>query len=109
MSFTSVDFPEPETPVTTDKSPSGIATSIFLRLLPCAPRIEIDLPLKQQIAQADIQKKIKALRNFTQRASSDFPLAQRQAGENLVHRGSGGSERQRREIGNRIPGDLHGK
>ena len=35
----SVDFPEPETPVIRIKVPSGNVTSIFLRLLACAPRI----------------------------------------------------------------------
>ena len=44
MSFTSVDFPEPETPVTTVSSPRGIGTSMFFRLLACAPRIEMALP-----------------------------------------------------------------
>src|ERR1700733_2040212 len=41
----SVDFPEPETPVTTVMSPSGSVTSIFFRLWPCAPRIAMDFPL----------------------------------------------------------------
>ena len=39
MSFTSVDLPDPETPVTETKSPSGIATSISLRLFSLAPLI----------------------------------------------------------------------
>ena len=38
-SCTSVDLPEPETPVTATNSPSGIATSMFLRLCSLAPRI----------------------------------------------------------------------
>ena len=29
MSFTNVDLPEPDTPVTETKQPSGISTSIF--------------------------------------------------------------------------------
>jgi hypothetical protein len=37
--LTSVDFPEPLTPVTATKSPSGIVTSIFFRLFCVAPRI----------------------------------------------------------------------
>ena len=37
VSFTSVDLPEPETPVTQVKSPSGNSASTFLRLLPVAP------------------------------------------------------------------------
>ena len=39
MSFTSVDLPEPETPVTTVITPSGNVTSRFLRLFSFAPRI----------------------------------------------------------------------
>ena len=35
----SVDLPEPETPVTQVKSPTGTETSMFFRLLPVAPRI----------------------------------------------------------------------
>ena len=35
--MTSVDLPEPETPVTQVKSPSGIGTLTFFRLLPRAP------------------------------------------------------------------------
>ncbi|MBC6968948.1 MAG: hypothetical protein DYH07_08285 [Armatimonadetes bacterium ATM1] len=38
VSWTRVDLPEPETPVTQVKRPRGMATSIFLRLLPEAPR-----------------------------------------------------------------------
>ena len=37
MSFTRVDFPDPETPVTATNSPSGISTSISLRLFSFAP------------------------------------------------------------------------
>ncbi|CAB4659202.1 unannotated protein [freshwater metagenome] len=37
MSFTSVDFPEPLTPVTATKALSGIATSISFRLFSFAP------------------------------------------------------------------------
>src|ERR1700722_3760358 len=48
MSFTSVDFPEPETPVTTVSRPSGIETSTFFRLWPCAPRMAIALPLGER-------------------------------------------------------------
>ena len=36
---------EPETPVTATNLPSGISTSIFLRLFSLAPFITIDLPL----------------------------------------------------------------
>ena len=39
MSFTSVDLPEPETPVTETKRPSGIDTSMSLRLFSLAPLI----------------------------------------------------------------------
>ena len=39
MSLTSVDLPEPETPVTETKRPSGIDTSISLRLFSFAPLI----------------------------------------------------------------------
>src|SRR3954447_15672760 len=39
MSFTSVDLPEPLTPVTAMKTPSGNVTSMFLRLFCVAPRI----------------------------------------------------------------------
>jgi hypothetical protein len=35
----SVDLPEPETPVTQQKTPSGIFTSTFLRLCCVAPSI----------------------------------------------------------------------
>src|ERR1017187_5190328 len=37
MSLTSVDFPDPETPVTAMKQPSGNATSTFFRLCSVAP------------------------------------------------------------------------
>ena len=37
MSLTSVDLPEPDTPVTATKQPSGISTSMFLRLCSRAP------------------------------------------------------------------------
>jgi len=43
-SFTSVDFPEPDTPVIHVKTPSGIFTSIFFRLFCSAPKISIDFP-----------------------------------------------------------------
>ncbi len=39
MSFTSVDFPAPETPVTATSTPSGISTSTSRRLFSCAPWI----------------------------------------------------------------------
>ena len=39
MSLTSVDFPEPDTPVTETNKPRGIATSISLRLFSFAPLI----------------------------------------------------------------------
>ena len=39
MSFTSVDLPEPETPVTTVITPSGNVTSRFFRLFSRAPRM----------------------------------------------------------------------
>ena len=39
MSLTSVDFPEPDTPVTDTNSPKGIVTSISLRLFSLAPLI----------------------------------------------------------------------
>ena len=38
ISLTSVDLPEPETPVTQVKTPSGMRTSMFLRLCSRAPR-----------------------------------------------------------------------
>ena len=44
MSLTSVDLPEPLTPVTAVSMPSGIATSMFFRLFARAPRID-DLAL----------------------------------------------------------------
>ena len=37
MSFTSVDFPDPDTPVTAMNIPSGNATSTFFRLCSLAP------------------------------------------------------------------------
>ena len=37
MSLTSVDLPEPETPVTATKQPSGKLTSMSLRLFSRAP------------------------------------------------------------------------
>ena len=37
VSLTKVDFPEPETPVTTIKQPTGNLAVIFLRLLPLQP------------------------------------------------------------------------
>ena len=39
ISFTSVDFPEPLTPVTDTNTPSGISTSISFRLFSLAPLI----------------------------------------------------------------------
>ena len=39
MSLTSVDLPEPLTPVTAVNTPSGIVTSMFFRLFARAPRI----------------------------------------------------------------------
>ena len=41
MSLTSVDLPEPLTPVTAVSVPSGIATSMFFRLFARAPRMTI--------------------------------------------------------------------
>lgn len=38
VSWTSVDLPLPETPVTQVKRPRGMATSTFFRLFPDAPR-----------------------------------------------------------------------
>ena len=46
MSFTSVDLPLPETPVTTVSRPSGNSTSMFFRLCSCAsPLTPSILPL----------------------------------------------------------------
>ncbi len=45
MSFTSVDLPLPETPVTTMNRPSGNSTSMFLRLCSRAPCSTSFLPL----------------------------------------------------------------
>src|SRR5499425_1320991 len=45
MSLTSVDLPEPETPVTTVSRPSGMDTSTSFKLLADAPTIWMDLPL----------------------------------------------------------------
>ena len=42
MSLTSVDLPEPDTPVTATKQPSGNSTSMFLRLCSRAPRTTSD-------------------------------------------------------------------
>ena len=41
MSLTSVDLPEPLTPVTAVSTPSGILTSMFFRLFARAPRMTI--------------------------------------------------------------------
>src|ERR1041385_8822078 len=41
MSLTSVDFPEPLTPVTAVSTPSGMRTSMFLRLFARAPLMTI--------------------------------------------------------------------
>src|ERR1019366_7843157 len=53
-SWTSVDLPEPETPVTTTIMPSGIATSMFFRLCTRAPQKRItrrgDLEFAPQVA-----------------------------------------------------------
>ena len=43
-SFTKVDFPEPETPVTQLNTPRGIFTLIFFKLFSIAFIISIDLP-----------------------------------------------------------------
>ena len=45
MSFTRVDFPEPDTPVTTVSNPTGNGTSMFFRLLARAPRTVSNFPL----------------------------------------------------------------
>ncbi len=45
MSLTSVDFPEPDTPVTATKQPSGKATSTPRRLCSLAPLTTTSLPL----------------------------------------------------------------
>jgi len=37
MSFTKVDLPEPDTPVTATNKPNGISTSISFRLFSLAP------------------------------------------------------------------------
>src|ERR671910_2240329 len=44
MSLTSVDLPDPDTPVTATKHPSGNDTSMFLRLFCRAPRTVRHLP-----------------------------------------------------------------
>ena len=44
MSLTRVDLPEPETPVTATKQPSGNATSMSRRLCSRAPRTTICSP-----------------------------------------------------------------
>ena len=43
--LTNVDFPEPETPVTTTNSPNGKSTVMSFRLFSAAPVSRIDLPL----------------------------------------------------------------
>ena len=48
MSSTSVDLPEPETPVTTTNKPSGNATSMFFRLLARAPMTLMALPFGER-------------------------------------------------------------
>ena len=45
ISFTSVDFPEPETPVTHINCPNGNFTVIFFKLCSVAPTTSIDFPL----------------------------------------------------------------
>ena len=45
ISFTRLDLPEPETPVTAMNLPSGNSTSIFFRLFSCAPKTVSFLPL----------------------------------------------------------------
>jgi hypothetical protein len=45
ISFTNVDFPEPETPVTHVNNPNGNFTSTFFKLCSTAPFISIFLPL----------------------------------------------------------------
>ena len=45
ISFTKVDFPEPETPVTTVNTPNGNFTFIFFKLFSLAPTTSIKLPL----------------------------------------------------------------
>ena len=44
MSLTSVDLPDPDTPVTATKHPSGISTSMLRRLCSRAPRITSHSP-----------------------------------------------------------------
>jgi hypothetical protein len=55
MSLTSVDFPEPLTPVTAMKTPSGMVTSRFLRLFCRAPRMtSLFSPIGRRIAGTSI-------------------------------------------------------
>ena len=49
MSFTSVDFPEPETPVTAVKTPSGKRTVRFLRLFSLAPTTVRNFPFPARL------------------------------------------------------------
>ena len=49
MSLTSVDLPEPLTPVTAVSTPSGMLTSMFFRLFSRAPRMTIS-PLQRRAA-----------------------------------------------------------
>ena len=45
ISFTRLDFPEPETPVTPVMVPRGIFTSIFFKLFSAAPIISRNFPV----------------------------------------------------------------
>jgi hypothetical protein len=57
MSFTSVDFPEPDTPVTQVNVPSGMRTGIALRLCSRAPWMVRNLPVPvRRVAGTGIER-----------------------------------------------------
>ncbi len=58
MSFTSVDFPEPETPVTAVKTPSGNFTVMFLRLFSVAPATVRNFPVPAAALRRHVDREL---------------------------------------------------
>src|SRR5439155_368124 len=95
MSLTSVDLPEPDTPVTEVKVPSGIFTAMPLRLcsrglwivmkwpLPLAARQRAGRPVERQVVEADVHQEAEPLADLLEHAPGDgrLPLGQREGVE----------------------------
>ena len=86
MSFIRVDFPEPDTPVTTVKVPSGNFTDRFFRLCSDAPVISKTLPLPARLSAGigiyflwlrycPVIDSLQAIILFTSPSATTFPPA----------------------------------